>query len=273
MELIVDKSKCKKDGICVESCPNKVIELSDGNGFPQLVPGLEMLCISCGHCVAVCPHGAMNHPNVPVEDCPAVKKELIISEEQAFQFLRARRSIRVYKDTPVDTETIQKLIELACHAPTGGNSQLVSWIAIAEKDKVHRISELTIEWMRSKLEETPYRFIYPPEFLKMNISYWEKGEDPVLRKAPALVVAKAPEMVATDPTLALSYFELAATSMGLGTCWAGQLKSALLESQPIKDEIKLKDDNPIFYYPMMLGYPKFEYHLLPKRNPAKIKWI
>ena len=184
MELIVDKSKCKKDGICVESCPNRVIGLSGGNGFPQLIPGLEMLCISCGHCVAVCPHGAMNHPNVPVEDCPPIKKELIISEEQAFQFLRARRSIRVYKDTPVDKETIQKLIELACHAPTGGNSQLVRWIAIAEKDKVRRLSELTIEWMRSKLEETPYRFIYPPEFLKMNISYWENGEDPVLRKGP-----------------------------------------------------------------------------------------
>jgi len=150
---------------------------------------------------------------------------------------------------------------------------MVRWIAVADKDKVHRISELTIEWMRGKLEESPYRFMYPPEFLKMNIAYWEKGGDPVLRKAPALVIAKAPEMMATDPTLALSYFELAATSMGLGTCWAGQLKGALLEYQPLKEEIKLIDDKPTFYYPMMLGYPKFKYHLLPKRKPAKIKWI
>jgi len=273
MRLIIDETKCEKDGICVESCPNKVIELSDGNGFPRIIPGLEMLCISCGHCVAVCPHGAMNHPNVPAEDCPPIKKELVISEEQAAQFLRARRSIRVYKDTPVDKETIQKLIELACHAPTGGNSQLVSWIAVTDKDKVHRISELTIEWMRRKLDESPYSFRYPPEFLKLVISHWGGGADPILRKAPALVVAKAPEMVATDPTLALSYFELAATSMGLGTCWAGLLKTALLEYQPIREAMELKDDNSIFYYPMMLGYPKFKYRLLPKRKPAKIKWI
>jgi nitroreductase len=215
----------------------------------------------------------MSHPNVPLEDCPPIKRELIISREQAFQFLRARRSIRVYKDTPVDRETVQKLIELACHAPTGGNFQLVSWIAIADSDKIRKISESTIEWMRSKLEESPYRFRYPPEFLKTNISYWEKGEDLVLRNAPTLVIAMAPEMAATDPILALSYFELAATAMGLGTCWAGQLKTALLENQALRDMIQLTDDKSIFYYPMMLGYPKYEYRLLPKRKSSKIKWV
>lgn len=273
MELMVDQSKCKKDGICVESCPNKIIGLSDGDGFPRIIPGLELLCISCGHCVAVCPHGAMNHPKVPLEDCVPIKKELVISEAQATQFLRARRSIRVFKETPVDRETVQKLIEIACHAPTGGNSQLVRWIAVSDAAKVHGLSALTIEWMRLKLNESPYNFRYPPEFLKLVISGWERGEDPILRKAPALVVAKAHELVATDPTLALSYFDLAATSMGLGTCWAGLLKAALVEYPPAREALGLKDDASLFYYPVMLGYPKFKYHLLPKRNPAKIKWL
>ena len=79
--------------------------------------------------------------------------------------------------------------------------------------------------------------------------------------------------MATDPTLALSYFELAATSVGLGTCWAGLLRSALLEYQPVREVIQLNDDTAIFYYPLMLGYPKFDYHLLPKRNPPNISWI
>lgn len=87
------------------------------------------------------------------------------------------------------------------------------------------------------------------------------------------MLAKAHELVATDPTLALSYFELAATSVGLGTCWAGLLRGALLEHPPAREVLGLKDDPAVFYYPMMLGYPKFRYWRLPKRNPPKIKWV
>jgi nitroreductase/NAD-dependent dihydropyrimidine dehydrogenase PreA subunit len=273
MKLMVDQTKCKKDGICVEICPNAIIGLSDEDGFPRIIPGLEMLCISCGHCVAVCPHGAMSHPNVPVEDCPPIKKDLVIGWDQAAQFLRARRSIRVFKDEPLDQGLVQKLIDIASFAPTGGNAQLVRWIAVTDRAKVHALSEMTIEWMRGKLGETPYRFVYPAEFLKLVISHWEKGDDPILRKAPALVMAKSPKFASTDPTLALSYLELAATSMGLGTCWAGLLRAALLENQPLREAMQLKDDGSIFYYPIMVGYPKFSYRLMPKRKPAKIQWI
>jgi nitroreductase/NAD-dependent dihydropyrimidine dehydrogenase PreA subunit len=273
MQILIDQDLCKKDDICIESCPNRIIGSSPENGFPMIIPGLEMLCISCGHCVSVCPHGALRHPNAPVEDCPPIQKELVITKEQAAQFLRARRSIRVYKDAPVERETIQELIEIAGHAPTGGNSQLVRWIVIADREKVHGLSALTIEWMRQKLVEHPYQFRYPPEFLKLVISGWEGGEDPILRKAPALIVATSPAVMATDPTLALSYFELAATAMGLGTCWAGLLKAALLEYEPAMAAIGLTNDTSIFFYPLMLGYPKYKYRLLPRRNPPKIRWV
>lgn len=272
MQLVIDETTCKKDGICIASCPNKIIRFSDENGFPEIIPGLEVLCISCGHCVAVCPDGAITHPNVPLEHCTPIKKELVINVSQAEQFLRSRRSIRVYKDLPVEGELIEKLITIASYAPTGGNFQLVRWIVVEGAEKVKRLSELTIEWMQGKLTEQPYRFMYPPEFLKLVISGWEGGEDPILRKAPALIVATAPEFMATDPTLALGYFELAAVSMGMGTCWAGLLKAALLESEPARAAIGLKSDGS-FFYPMMLGYPKFQYRLMPGRKAPKIIWV
>ncbi|MFO7964041.1 MAG: nitroreductase family protein [Desulfobacterales bacterium] len=273
MKLIVDETRCKKDGVCIDVCPNKVIEQAEDNGFPRLVPGLEVLCILCGHCIAVCPHGALSHSAIPREACTPIKEELVITEEQTTQLLRTRRSVRVYKDRSVEKETIEKLIEIASYAPTGGNRQLVRWIAVADKDKIQELSGLTIEWMRHKLEEKPYSFAYPSEFLQLVIAKWEKGEDPILRKAPALIVAKGPEIMATDPILALSYLELAAVSMGLGTCWAGLLRSALLEWAPAREVLGLKLDKPTFFYPIMLGYPKYPYPLLPKRNPPKIQWI
>ena len=273
MKLMIDETKCNKDGICVEVCPNKIIELTNGDGFPQVIQGLEALCIGCGHCVSVCPQGALNHPKVPSRACTPIKKDLFISEEQTFQLLRYRRSVRVYKNDSVDGETIEKLIEIASYAPTSGNSQMVRWIGVKDKRKIQELTDMTIDWMRYKLSETPYNFRYPAEFLNLVISQREKGEDPILRKAPALVIAMAPQIIATDPTLALSYFEIAATSMGLGTCWAGLFRAALLEWEPARNAMGLKDDPSIFYYPLMLGYPKYKYRLLPKRNPPSIKWI
>ena len=102
--LIVDENKCKKDGICARDCPTAIIKLKEKESFPEIVPGGEDFCLTCGHCIAVCPHGALRHSLIPLEECPAIDKALIINDEQAAQFLRSRRSIRFFKDKPVEKE-------------------------------------------------------------------------------------------------------------------------------------------------------------------------
>jgi len=37
--LIIDESKCKKDGICVAECPVAIIRQKDKESLPELVPG------------------------------------------------------------------------------------------------------------------------------------------------------------------------------------------------------------------------------------------
>jgi heterodisulfide reductase subunit A-like polyferredoxin len=99
--LIVDEKKCKKDNICVNECPFGILEINKTNGYPRLISGGETVCNACGHCVAVCPHDALNHRYVPIEESPSIEKNLAITEAQAVQFLRSRRSIRRFKDKPV----------------------------------------------------------------------------------------------------------------------------------------------------------------------------
>ena len=101
--LIIDQDKCKKDGICAKECPMAIIKLKDEESLPILVPGGEDICNSCGHCVAVCPNGALSHERVPMADSPLIEKDLEINEEQAVQFLRSRRSIRFFKKQPGKT--------------------------------------------------------------------------------------------------------------------------------------------------------------------------
>lgn len=97
----IDRQKCKKDGACAIECPTAIIQLQQDDGYPDMVKGGENLCLRCGHCVAVCPHGALSHQHVPLEECPSINKKLMLNEQQTVQFLRSRRSVRVFQDKPV----------------------------------------------------------------------------------------------------------------------------------------------------------------------------
>jgi nitroreductase len=246
--------------------------MGEGESHPEVIPGGEDLCLVCGHCVAVCPHHALDHSQIPGEGCVPIKKEYELNEEQAVQFLRSRRSIRLYKDTPVEKDKIRGLIEIARYAPTSGNQQLVEWTVFTDKKQIKEIAGFTVDWMRKVLEGDPEPALNP--YLPRLLAAWDEGHDLVLREAPALLVTSAPEEALNglvDLTLSLSYLELAALTMGLGTCWAGMVYRALLHWPPLKEAIQLPEGHTIFY-PMMLGYPQVKYHRLPERKPPKITW-
>jgi nitroreductase/NAD-dependent dihydropyrimidine dehydrogenase PreA subunit len=271
--IAIDEQKCNKDGICADECPMGIIQLQGENGYPEVSPAGEASCINCGHCVAVCPNGALSHRDIAIQDCPPVRKELAIDEQQAVQLLRSRRSIRQYRDKPVEKEKIQRLIEIARYAPTGGNSQLVEWLVVTDRSRIRSLAEKTVAWMRHAIEQDTQDML-PPYFSKMVVA-WDAGHDAILRNAPALVVASAPQAAANgmvDLTLALSYLELAAPTLGLGTCWAGLLCRALSFSPSLKEAIGLSVNHP-HYYPMMLGYPRVKYQRLPERKTPRIRFL
>ena len=269
--LNIDQKKCKQDGLCAAECPMGIIRFKGKESYPEIPSESEPMCIRCGHCVAVCPHGALDHAEVPLDACTAIDKALVISPAQAEQFLRSRRSVRRFKDKPVEQSTLQRLIEIARYAPTASNSQLVEWLVINDPKRLHAIAGQVIDWMRSLLKD-PKSVVMP--YYPMLVSAWEAGVDTVLRSAPCLVAAMAPgpapnRMV--DLTLALSYLELAAPQYGLGTCWAGLLQGAMLASPSLKQAVGIPRDYP-FHYPMMIGYANVRYYRLPERQAPKIHW-
>jgi nitroreductase/NAD-dependent dihydropyrimidine dehydrogenase PreA subunit len=272
MSLItVDENKCKKDGICIEECPACIILKDEGSGLPVLSKENEDTCIRCGHCVAVCPHGALEHDCSPLADSPEIRKEIVLTLEQTDQLLRSRRSIRVFKSDPVEKEKIVRLIEMARYAPTGHNAEALEWIVFQNKEKVDKIKDTVADWMKEHVAKKS-RFA---EIMGMEqrLTRLEQGQDIVLRGAPMFIAARGGKGVLTaqqDVDIALSYLELAAMPLGLGTCWCGIIAAAAMMHQPMKEELNLGDG---YFYPMMVGYPKFRYTRQPKRKEPNITFI
>ncbi len=271
-QITIDETKCKHDGACVAECPVGIIMMADKKSLPKIIPGGEEFCISCGHCVAVCPHGALAHTIARPEDLAEVKKEWMLSPEHAEHFLRSRRSIRAYKDKAVDRETLERLIGVARHAPSGHNVQPVQWMVVSGAEKIRELSGAVIDWMRYMIKEKPE--IATPLHMDGVVLYWEMGRDMICRNAPHILVAHAPRALpqaATDGTIALAYLELAAPSLGLGTCWAGYFHVASLYWPGMKTALGLPDGH-VSLGAMMVGYPKYGFHRLPERNAPKIIW-
>ncbi|MDX9786161.1 MAG: nitroreductase family protein [Desulfobacterales bacterium] len=272
IKLVIDPTRCAKENFCIDECPRQIIRLNNETGLPEIKPGHMKYCILCGHCIAVCPHSALEHTQIPKDACPPVDAALAINKAQMIQFFRVRRSARVFKDTPVEKEKIQALIDIAKYAPTANNSQMLEWIVLTDKEQVTGLAATTIEWMRSLIQIGP-QAIYSPYVVPL-VAAWDKGYDRVLKNAPVLIFATAPAEAfygMTDSTIALSHLELAAPSVGLSTCWAGLLHRAMVQYEPLRAYVGLSADYPHFY-PMMLGYSKHQYHRLPERKPPTIHW-
>ncbi len=262
MSLIsFDRDKCQRDGICISECPFNLI-LQGDDGYPEPRPAADRLCISCGHCVAVCPHEALSLEEMSPGDCTPLHKDLAIDTETVEQFLKSRRSIRVYRSKPVPREILGRLLDIARWAPSAKNEHPVNWLMIETPQEVCKLADLTVDWLRGTNN-------YPGI-----VSAWEQGKDMVLRSAPHLAIAHAnvksikPE---TDCAIALTYFDLAAHAMGVGTCWAGIFMGAANAHQPLIETLALPKDHKV-YGAMMLGFPKYRYFRIPQRRPAKVEW-
>jgi nitroreductase len=159
-----------------------------------------------------------------------------------FQVFRDRRSIRKYKDTPVERETIEQVLDAARLAPSWKNLQCWRFLVVNDPGK------------RALLLEA-----FPDD---------NPGKKAIAMAPVVIVVCANPtesdvengiEYFVADTAIAFEHLCLAAHALGLGTCWMGwydeaQIKNALA----IPTGIRIVGITP-------LGYPDQE----PKPRPRK----
>jgi nitroreductase/NAD-dependent dihydropyrimidine dehydrogenase PreA subunit len=266
----VDYDKCNADGICADVCPRKLIVVDDEDSKPRSIPEAAELCISCGHCLAACPTSAITLNEIAPKSCPPINKDLWPDYEQLDQLLKSRRSIRVYKNKPVNSKIIDTLLETCRFAPSGSNAQPVKWVIATGSKRLKELAQLVIDWMSYAVETKQ------PVAERLNLDVvvksWDRGEDRIFRGAPMVIMTHALEtgsLPLESCVIAMTYFDLAAASMGLGACWVGYLMLAATQHAPLKKSLGIPQEHRL-YGAMVFGYPKYTYHRIPPRNQPKL---
>lgn len=255
--VTVDVNACKKDGACIEVCPAQALSLNE-EGFPEQLYGDN--CNSCGQCVAVCPTGALSNSNVA--DALEPTPKTLPTPELVDNLLKSRRSIRAFKDHPVDRNVLLSVLDIARRAPTANNSQKLLWLVMNDKEKVRALA-------REAINGTDPATVQP-----IWLERWAHGYDFVLRGAPAVVVVCAPTEYGwgvEDAATALVYFEMAAKARGLGTCWAGVLTRVAAAHAPVRRLLNVPGGYSV-RGGVMVGEAKYSYKNIPPRKALSMQW-
>ena len=151
------------------------------------------------------------------------------------EMLKTRRSIREYSDEPIAKDLLEKIVDAGRFAPTARNVQPWEFIVITEATTLKKLSELA-----------------------------ENGRFLVQAKACIAVFCAETKYYLEDGCAATCNIRLAATSLGIGSCWvAGDKKDYCAQVAQILNV-------PAAYKLVSLvalGYPKSKdsFHLTEKR--------
>ena len=149
-----------------------------------------------------------------------------------FETIRKRKSVRSFTSTPVPRDVLIKFLDAARLAPSAGNVQPWHFVIVRDKDKRAKIAK--------------------------GCRYGK-----FLAESPVVIVAcgdrkASPRWHAIDTAIALEHLVLAATALGLGTCWIGSFNE-----KEIREMLKLPQNFEIVAL-VALGYPRKKLDFLAK---------
>lgn len=165
-----------------------------------------------------------------------------------FELAKNRHSIRAFQEKKVDPEKIKKILEAARSAPSAGNLQAYK-ICVVKGQKVRQ--EIAEAADQEFLAEAPVILVFLAEPSQSSQKYGQRGE-----KLYSL----------QDATIASSYAQLAATSLGLGSCWVGAF-----DEEQVSEVIESPNDlKPVVLLP--IGYPDEKPPLKTRRLLSELVW-
>lgn len=249
-------------------------------------------CIACGQCMAVCPQdcievcGRALKPEDRFELLPPEKRT---DYESLLGLLEARRSVRRYRDWPVDRAMIEKILQAAATAPMGIPPSDVRVRVFEGRETVNGFAADFIEFVRKWqwLAEWPFNWLWRVFYGKAMSETLEtfalplfehlvkcqaEGEDDLLHRAPlAMLFYGGSYNDPADAEVAATYAMLAAEALGLGSCMIGSVAPLLRYSKKLKEKYGLQTDMQGGIM-VVFGHPEVQYKRGIRRSFAEVRW-
>jgi len=146
-----------------------------------------------------------------------------------YEAIRTRKSVRDFKDQPIEKEKLERILKAVRLAPSARNSQEWRFVIVQEKA------------LRKKLAEAAYDQSFVGEGGAVVICCGESG---------GRIMRCGQDPVPIDVAIAIDHLTLAAVEEGLGTCWIGSFYP-----EKVRELCGIPEDIVIVEL-LALGYPK-----------------
>lgn len=267
--ITINEEKCIGCVLCVKDCFTKDIEIIENKAKSK-----EIRCIECGHCIAVCPKNAIILENYPMSEVLEYEdKEFELDENQYLRALKYRRTIRQFSKQRVETQKIEKIIEVGRYSPTGGNQQNVSYCVI--RDDINQLKSMTINEL-NKIANLPKEekekmniSWYGDMWKQMHLDYNKNNKDGLFFDAGTVILVLSKS--AQNAYIAAAHMETMIYAQGLGMLYSGFFTRAVAQSKEMREYLNLNPNEQVFAC-LVIGYPSVKYQRTVPRKEAKIIW-
>ena len=258
----IDKERCTGCKQCAGDCLANAIRFVDGKAE------VYKPCFACGHCVAICPVGAVRFEGeeYSMSDVEPLGAGFGIDSATMLHAIKSRRSIRHFTDEKPDLETLNRILEAGRFSPTGSNTQNVTYIVFT--DKTGELNRMAMEELRCYRDDPKgFAKVYPPPMTakQMNFDY----DDFFFKGAPVVILTLSPNTV--NASIATANMELQAVAEGLGALYVGYFTRLAAKNERIREYLGLSETDQVVTC-LAVGYPAVHYQRTVPRRKADIRW-
>lgn len=181
---------------------------------------------------------------------------------EALEAILTRRSTRNYKPEPVEREKLERILDAARQAPSGGNNQTNHFLVIQNREVLKKlIGMVEAAFSRMDADENTY------PSLRHAIEVSKKGGYVFCYNAPVLIAVANRRDYGNnmaDCACAIENMMVAANALDLGSCWINQLRW-LNENEALVEYLRSlgMKKNERIYGAVIIGYPS---NGLPNRS-------
>jgi nitroreductase len=162
-----------------------------------------------------------------------------------FDVVANRRSVRAYLDKKIEEDKLQKILEAGNAAPSAGDLQGYEIVVVKDQKQKEALSKAAFG--QPFLVQAPVVLVVVANQKRSATRYGERG---------------AKLYAVQDASIAASYMQLAATALGLASCWVGAF-----DDKDVARVVGANIDKGFMPEAMLpIGYPNQSPRATPRRK-------